>query len=78
MYDSLLRLANLIVDKVREHAKDYVFETIIHRSSRLAEAPNAHKPIITYDATSKGSINFLNLCKEFLIKNQDKIQRTAA
>lgn len=78
MYDSRLRLANLIVDKVREHAKDYVFETIIHRSSRLAEAPNAHKPVITYDATSRGAINFLNLCKEFLIKNQDKIQRTAA
>ena len=75
MYDSRLRLANLVVDKVREHAKDYVFETIIHRSARLAEAPNAHKPVITYDAASKGSINFLNLCKEFLIKNQDKIQR---
>ncbi|MBL7816820.1 MAG: ParA family protein, partial [Saprospiraceae bacterium] len=74
MYDSRLRLANLVVDKVREHAKDYVFETIIHRSARLAEAPNAHKPVITYDAASKGSINFLNLCKEFLIKNNDRIR----
>ena len=78
MYDSRLRLANAIVEEVRSSATDYVFETIIHRSSRLAEAPNAHKPVITYDATSRGAINFLNLCKEFLIKNQDKIQRTVA
>ena len=73
MYDPRLRLANVVVDQVRSHAKDYVFETIIHRSARLSEAPNAHKPIIAYDATSKGSINFLNLCKEFLIKNKGKV-----
>jgi chromosome partitioning protein len=75
MYDPRLRLANIVVDQVRTHAKDYVFQTIIHRSARLAEAPNVHKPVIAYDANSKGSINFLNLCKEFLIKNQDSIQR---
>ena len=78
MYDPRLRLANLVVDKVREHAKDFVFDTIIHRSARLGEAPNVHKPIVTYDATSKGSVNFLNLTKEFLIRNKDKIQRTTA
>jgi chromosome partitioning protein len=78
MYDSRLRLANIVVDQIRAHAKDYVFETIIHRSARLAEAPNVHKPVIAYDATSKGSINFLNLCKEFLIKNRDAIAKKAA
>jgi chromosome partitioning protein len=77
MYDPRLRLANLVVDQVRQHSKDYVFETIIHRSARLSEAPNVHKPIIAYDATSKGSVNFLNLTKEFLIRNKDKIQRAA-
>lgn len=75
MYDPRLRLANIVVDQVRTHSKDYVFNTIIHRSARLAEAPNVHKPVITYDATSKGSVNFLNLCKEFLLKNKDKVQR---
>jgi chromosome partitioning protein len=78
MYDPRLRLANLVVDQVREHAKDYVFDTIIHRSARLSEAPNVHKPIVAYDASSKGSVNFLNLCKEFLIRNKDTVQRSAA
>jgi chromosome partitioning protein len=77
MYDPRLRLANLVVDQVREHSKDYVFETIIHRSARLSEAPNVHKPIIAYDASSKGSVNFLNLCKEFLIRNKDTVQRAS-
>ena len=78
MYDPRLRLANIVVDQVREHSKDYVFQTIIHRSARLAEAPNVHKPVIAYDVSCKGSINFLNLCKEFLIKNKDKVQRAAS
>jgi chromosome partitioning protein len=77
MYDPRLRLANIVVDQVREHSKDYVFDTIIHRSARLSEAPNVHKPIIAYDATSKGSVNFLNLCKEFLKKNKDKVKLSA-
>lgn len=75
MYDPRLRLANIVVDQVREHSKDFVFETIIHRSARLAEAPNARKPVMMYDIASKGSVNFLNLCKEFLIKNKDKISK---
>ena len=77
MYDPRLRLANIVVEQVRQHSQDYVFKTIIHRSARLAEAPNVHKPVIAYDASSKGSVNFLNLCKEFLIKNKDKVQRVA-
>jgi chromosome partitioning protein len=77
MYDPRLRLANIVVDQVRTHSKDYVYETIVHRSARLAEAPNVHKPVIAYDATSKGSVNFLNLCKEFLIRNKDSIKRKA-
>ena len=77
MYDPRLRLANIVVEQVREHSKDYVFDTIIHRSARLAEAPNMHQPIITHDATSKGAVNFLNLCKEFLIRNKVKIERKA-
>ncbi len=76
MYDPRLRLANIVVDQVREHSKDYVFETIIHRSAKVSEAPNAHKSVIQYDVSSKGATNFLNLCKEFLIRNKDTVQRS--
>ncbi len=71
MYDRRLRLANEVVSQVREYFKDIVFDTIIHRNSKIGEAPNLHVPVVLYDATSKGSINFLNLAKEFLTKNQN-------
>jgi chromosome partitioning protein len=69
MYDARLRLCNQVVSEVRRHFEDMVFSTIIHRNSRLAEAPSAGKPVILYDATSKGSMNYLNLAKEILQKN---------
>lgn len=71
MYDSRLRLANLVVDKVRELFGDLVFDTIIHRNARVGEAPNMHMPIVLINASSKGAINFLNLAQEFLRKNND-------
>ncbi len=69
MYDGRLRLANAIVDEVRQSATDYVFETIVHRNSRVAEAPMHHVPVALYDVSSKGSTNFFNLAQEFLRKN---------
>ncbi len=69
MYDGRLRLCNQVVSEVRRHFEDMVFTTIVHRNSRLAEAPSAGKPVILYDATSKGSVNYLNLAKEILQKN---------
>jgi chromosome partitioning protein len=47
-----------------------VFATIIHRNTRLSEAPSVGKPVILYDAESKGSVNYLNLAKEILQKNE--------
>lgn len=73
MYDSRLRLANIVVNEVRNHAKDPVYDTVIHRNSRIAEAPNVHQPVVLYDATSKGAVNFLNLAAEFLKRNKDAI-----
>lgn len=73
MYDKRLRLANVVVSEVQNHSNDPVFKTIIHRNSRIGEAPNMHLPVILYDARSKGSINFLNLAKEFLEQNKDNI-----
>lgn len=68
MYDRRLRLSNLVVDEVRSSLSDSVFKTIIHRNSKIAEAPSAHVPVILYDAGSTGAINFLNLAKELLEK----------
>ncbi|MBN8682395.1 MAG: ParA family protein [Chitinophagales bacterium] len=71
MYDSRLRLANAIVEEVRNSSSDYVFETIVHRNSRVAEAPMQHTPVALYDVSSKGSTNFFNLAEEFLRRNQN-------
>ena len=69
MYDGRLRLCNQVVAEVRRHFEDLVFNTIVHRNSRLAEAPSFGKPVILYDANSKGSMNYLNLAKEILQRN---------
>lgn len=69
MYDGRLRLCNQVVSEVRRHFEDMVFNSIIHRNTRLSEAPSFGKPVILYDAESKGSINYLNLAKEILQKN---------
>ncbi len=80
MYDGRLRLCNQVVSEVRRHFEGIVFETIIHRNTKLSEAPSFGKPVILYDADSKGAINYLNLAKEILqrnnltkIKQEDKI-----
>jgi chromosome partitioning protein len=70
MYDGRLRLCNQVVSEVRRHFDDMVFSTIIHRNTRLSEAPSVGKPVILYDAESKGTVNYLNLAKEILQKNE--------
>jgi chromosome partitioning protein len=69
MYDGRLRLCNQVVSEVRKHFDEIVFSTIIHRNSKISEAPSVGKPVILYDALSKGAINYLNLAKEILQKN---------
>ena len=69
MYDSRLRLCNQVVGEVRRHFEELVFNTIIHRNARLSEAPSVGKPVILYDANSKGAMNYLNLAREILQKN---------
>lgn len=69
MYDKRLRLANVVVDEVKSHSEDVVYDTIIHRNSKVGEAPSMHQPVLMYDANSKGTTNFLNLAKEFLLRN---------
>jgi chromosome partitioning protein len=69
MYDGRLRLCNQVVSEVRKHFDELVFNTIIHRNTRISEAPSVGKPVILYDAYSKGAMNYLNLAKEILQKN---------
>ncbi len=69
MYDGRLRLCNQVVSEVRRHFEDIVFNTIIHRNSKLSEAPSVGKPVVLYDGNSKGAMNYLNLAKEVLQKN---------
>ena len=77
MYDKRLRLANIVVNEIKENFEGYVFKTVIHRNSRIGEAPSLHQPVIMYDTTSKGSVNFLNLAKEFLHKNNAPLRGSA-
>ncbi|QXP52221.1 ParA family protein [Cellulophaga sp. HaHa_2_95] len=73
MYDSRLRLSNQVVEEVRKHFSEMVFDTIIQRNVRLSEAPSYGESIIKYDASSKGAVNYLSLAQEVLNKNKEKV-----
>ena len=70
MYDTRLRLSNQVVEEVKTHFQEMVFDTIIQRNVRLGEAPSFGETIIMHDANSKGAINYLNLAREILQKNE--------
>ncbi len=69
MYDTRLRLSNQVVAEVQRHFGELVFETIIHRNTKLGEAPGFGVPIVMYDADATGAINYMNLGRELLQKN---------
>jgi len=69
MYDTRLRLANQVVEEVKMHFQEIVFDTVIHRNTKLGEAPSFGESIIMHDASSKGAVNYLNLAREVLQKN---------
>jgi len=80
MFDARLNLANQVIEEVKTHFQQLVFDTIIHRNVKLSEAPSFGKTIIMHDVESKGAINYLNFAREFLqrnnmtkINNKDKI-----
>ena len=70
MYDTRLRLSNQVVEEVKTHFQEMVFDTIIQRNVRLSEAPSFGRTIIMHDANSKGAINYLNLAKELIEKEK--------
>lgn len=80
MFDMRLRLSNQVKEEVQRHFQELVFETIIHRNTRISEAPSVGKPIIMYEAESKGAIQYMELAREVLqannqtgISEEDKI-----
>jgi len=69
MYDVRLRLSNQVVDEVKMHFKNLVFDTIIPRNVRLSESPSFGLPVIAFDAEGKGAVSYLNLAQEIASKN---------
>jgi len=69
MYDSRLRLANQIYEEVKRPFQDLVFNTVIQRNVKLSEASSYGRPVLLYDADSKGSLNHIQLAKELISKN---------
>ena len=69
MFDSRLNLSNQVMDEVKKHFQEMVFESIIQRNIKLSEAPSYGQPAILYDATSKGASSYMNLARELLKKN---------
>ncbi|MEI6020975.1 MAG: AAA family ATPase [Bacteroidota bacterium] len=69
MFDGRLRLANQVVEEVKTHFQDMVFDTLIQRNTKLAEAPSFGKTIIMHDAIGKGATSYLNLAREILQRN---------
>lgn len=69
MFDGRLRLSNQVVEEVKKHFGDKVFNVVVTRNVRLSEAPSFGKPIILYDAMSAGSRNYMELAHEVLLRN---------
>jgi chromosome partitioning protein len=70
MFDGRLTLSNQVYEEVKRHFHEMVFETVIQRNVKLSEAPSYGKPVILYDASSKGAINYMNLAREILQRNK--------
>lgn len=71
MYDERTNLANQVVSDLRDFLGSQVFDTVIPRNIKLAEAPSHGKPIILYDIKSRGAESYMNLAKE-VMENDNK------
>ncbi len=69
MFDSRLKLSNQIESELRKFFGEKVFTTKIFRNVKIGEAPSYGKPVIIYDSSSTGAMNYMELGKEFLIRN---------
>ena len=69
------RLNNQVAAEVRDHFGELAFDTVIQRNIRLGEAPSHGKPVMLYDASATGSVNYLTLAREFLKRNRKKVNK---
>jgi chromosome partitioning protein len=72
LFDSRNMLAQQVSDQLSSHFGDKVYETIIPRNVRLAEAPSHGMPILMYDKSSKGAVAYLQLAEEIIQKEMRK------
>ena len=70
MFDDRTNLTRQVANDLREFFGKQVFETVIPRSVRLAEAPSFGKPVIAYDVRSKGAESYIKLAKELMANEQ--------
>ncbi len=70
MFDERTNLSKQVVDDIRQHFGDKVFETVIPRNIRLGEAPSFGKPVLSYDIKSKGAEAYLALGREFIKRRE--------
>jgi chromosome partitioning protein len=66
MYDDRTNLAKQVAEEIRRSLSGIVFEVVVPRTVRLAEAPSFGKPALLYDIRSKGAQAYLNLATELL------------
>jgi chromosome partitioning protein len=78
MYDHRTRLSSQVMQEVKKYFNDKVFNTVVSRNIRLAEAPSFGKPILLYDSMSQGSQNYLSLAKELITRNKKLFKHSVA
>jgi chromosome partitioning protein len=72
MYDDRTNLTRMVADDLKEFFSDEIFQTVIPRSIRLAEAPSHGKPMLLYDVRSRGTESYIRLAKEILQHEQTR------
>ena len=77
MYDPRSTLTVQVSDELKRHYGDKVFDTVIPRNIRIAEAPSFGKPVLLHDAASKGAVAHLQFARELLERNGFKVAEAA-
>ena len=77
MYDDRTNLAQQVTETLREYFRERLFQTVIPRNIRLAEAPSHGRPVALYDARSRGTEAYFELAGEFLARNHMESPRAA-
>jgi chromosome partitioning protein len=77
MYDPRSTLTVQVSDELKRHYGEKVFDTVIPRNIRIAEAPSFGKPVLLHDPTSKGAIAHLQFARELLERNGFEVAEAA-